>query len=286
MTESYNVYGKKSYAYALGRISGTPHKVLNEEMFGRLREADFQTAEKLLADYGYPAVTKAQTVYDVIEREQKDVSAFVREIAPDEEQTQLLFFEEDALNLKYLLKSALLEKDPALEALAEGGFEKELLRVCVKAADYSMLGESLEAALTGIEKETDPCRISCRVDNALFAHALQTAIAKNWRALVQLLTVYGTGKNRLTALRLRKLQKNAEDYRFAFLPVGEIPKEETAEAEILADTQNELEKTLTELGYDDGFGAIAQYYFRKKAEAAALRLLFAQKRVEMSEVAV
>ena len=70
MTE-YNVYGKKSYAYAIGRISGTTHRVLRAEEMARLREADSETAQKLLTDYGYPAVTNGKTVYDVIEDEKK-----------------------------------------------------------------------------------------------------------------------------------------------------------------------------------------------------------------------
>ena len=56
----YNVYGKKSYAFALGRISGTAHRPLTAEQTARLREADFQTAQKLLTDFGYPAVLPVQ----------------------------------------------------------------------------------------------------------------------------------------------------------------------------------------------------------------------------------
>lgn len=276
MTE-YNVYGKKSYAFALGRISGTAHRVLNAEMRARLSEADFSNAQKLLADFGYPAVTGEKTVYDAIEEEKNAVSAFVREIAPDEELVNLLFFEEDALNLKILLKSEKLGREAAQELLCEGGFSTELLQICVKAEDYSMLGETIEQALTGIEDENDPCRISCRVDNAMFLHALRSAEEKHCAPLRQLFTVYGEGKNRLTALRLRTLQKPAADYAFAFLPVGTVPDEDKDADTILAETQAQLDSTLTDLGYDDGIGAIAQYYFRKKLEAAALRLLFAEK---------
>lgn len=283
MTE-YNVYGKKSYAYALGRISGTSHRVLRAEEFARLREADGETAQKLLTDYGYPAVADGKTVYDAIEAEKNAVSAFVREIAPDEELTQLLFFEEDALNLKILLKSEKLGKEADLDTLCEGGFSKELLRICVKAEEYSMLGETLEAALTGIEKEENPCRISCLVDNAMFSYALFTAQKKNCRPLAELFTVYGECKNRLTALRLTKLGKNAEEFDFAFLPVKKPDEAEMrkSEAEILQETDKALDNVLTDLGYGDGIGVIAQYYFRKKAEAGALRLLFAEKRAEES----
>lgn len=282
MTE-YNVYGKKSYAYAIGRISGTSHQVLRDEQFARLREADFDAAQKLLADYGYPAVSDGKTVYDVIEDEKNTVAAFVREIAPDEELTQLLFFEEDALNLKVLLKCEKLGKEADLDALCEGGFSKELLRICVKTGDYSMLGETLEASLTGIEAEDDPCRISCLVDNAVFNYALKTAQKKNCHPLTALFTVYGEGKNRLTALRLSHLHKDEGAFDFAFLPVARPESDSRkSEAEILAETNRALQNVLTDLSYGDGIGVLAQYYFRKKTEAQALRLLFAEKREQES----
>lgn len=277
MSEQYNVYGKKSYEYALGRISGTPHRILTAEMLGRLREADTPTAEKLLADFGYPQKADGQSIYDVIEQEKNTVAAFVREISPDEELVNLLFFEEDALNLKFLLKAEKTGTPVNTDTLTEGGFSKELLRVCVQTGDYSMLGETLEEALTGIEAEDDPCKISCKVDNAVFAYALSKAKAKHCRALEALFTVYGAGKNRLTALRLNRLHKDASDYDFAFLPVAFTPDESKDEAQILADTDAKLSNVLTDLSYDDGIGAIAQYYFRKKAEAAVLRLMFAEK---------
>jgi len=282
MTE-YNVYGKKSYAYALGCISGTTHQILREEQIARLREADFDAAQKLLADYGYPALSDGKTVYDVIEDEKNEVASFVREIAPDEELTQLLFFEEDALNLKILLKSEKLGKEADLDTLCEGGFQKELLRICVKTGDYSMLGETLEASLTGIEALDDPCRISCLVDNAVFTYALTTAQKKNCQPLAKLFTVYGEGKNRLTALRLARLHKDESAYDFAFLPVArtEVGSRKD-DAQILAETDRALENVLTDLSYGDGIGVLAQYYFRKKTEAQALRLLFAQKREQES----
>lgn len=278
----YNVYGKKSYAFALGRISGTAHRPLTAEQTARLREADFQTAQKLLTDFGYPAVQSGQTVYDAIEAEKDAVCAFVREIAPDEQLLNLLFFEEDALNLKILFKNEQLGHDTDTASLCTGGFDKDLLRICVKTEDYSMLGDILCANLQNMHSESDPCRLSCAVDNAVFDYALKTAAQKHCRSLERLLTVYGTGKNRLTALRLRKLQKSAEAYAFAFLPVGAVPDGEADAEEITAQTAAAFENVLTDIGYDDGIGAIAQYYFRKKLEASALRLLFAQKSVQES----
>ena len=50
--------------------------------------------------------------------------------------------------------------------------------------------------------------------------------------------------------------------------------------EILQDVNRRLAGVLTDLGYDDGMGVLAQYYFQKKNEAAALRLLFARKSQE------
>lgn len=278
MTER-NVYGKKSYEYALGRLSATTHRLLSAEQLGRLREADLRTAEKLLTEYGYPAVSEGQTVYDAIEAEKNAVCAFVREIAPDESLAALLFFEEDALNLKLLWKSKIIGKSIDTATLCEGSFDRELLRICVETETYSLLDDELDRALTAIEKETDPCRISCLIDNAVFAYAVSAAQKLHCKPLVQLFSVYGAGKNRLTAARLRALGLAPAEYAFAFLPAA-LPDEADAGTDAITvaeETAAALESVLQDLGYADGIGVLAQYYFRKKAEAAALRLLFTQK---------
>ena len=282
MTGELNAYGKKSYEYAIGRIKATSHPVLNGEQWSRLREADYQGAVKLLEEYGYPRAGEGASVRESIDGEMERAVSFILELAPDEELTNLLFFEEDALNLKLYLKAKLIGRKREGLPTVKGSFEPELLRICADTEDFSMLGTVLEKELSGIEDIHDPFLISCRVDRAMFTHSLKGTEKKHSRAFNRLLTVYGAGRNRLTAMRMRKLGSEPVDE--AFLPVSysEFAAKDIGrtEDEILQDVNKRLESVLTDMGYDSGMGVLAQYYFQKKNEAAALRLLFARKSLE------
>jgi vacuolar-type H+-ATPase subunit C/Vma6 len=282
MTGELNAYGKKSYEYAIGRIKATNHPVLTGEQWSRLREADYQGAVKLIEEYGYPRIEEGGNVRQSIDSEMERAVEFILELAPDQELTNLLFFEEDALNLKLFLKAKLVGKKREGLPTVKGSFLPELLRICADTEDFSMLGTVLEKELEGLEDESDPFLISCKVDRAMFTHSLKGTEKKHSCAFNKLLTVYGAGRNRLTAMRMRKLGR--EPVGDAFLPVSysEFAAKDAhrTEDEILQDVNKRLEAVLTEMGWDDGMGVLAQYYFQKKNEAAALRLLFARKSLE------
>lgn len=284
MSGEFNVYGKKSYEFAVGRIKATKHPVLNREQWSRLREADIQGAAKLLEDYGYPHVAEGGSVRDAIDAEMERAVSFILELAPDEELTNYLFFEEDALNLKLYLKAKLIGKDGEKLPTVRGSFSTELLRICAYTEDFTMLGDDLNKALDGVSELTDPAKISSCVDNAMFSHALKGAEKKRCRPVAELLTVYGVGRNRLTAMRMGRMGREIDPKDDVFLPVsfsGYLKKDSgLTEDEIFADVNRRLDGALSQLGYDSGMGVLAQYYFQKKNEAAALRLLFAQKSLD------
>lgn len=282
MSGEFNAYGKKSYEFAIGRIKATNHPVLNREQWSRLRELELSAAVKQLEECGYPHVEEGGSVRDSINSEMKRAVDFILELAPDEELTNYLFFEEDALNLKMFLKAKLIGRSPDMLPTVRGSINTELLRICVETEDFSLLGEKLSEGLKGVCDLTDPSRISCQVDNAMFSYALAGVRKKRCQPMVDLLTVYGVGRNRLTALRLRRLGNDLQDY--FFLPVGfdgyDRRDNGKSEDEILIDVNQKLDSVLAELGYDSGMGVLAQYYFQKKNETAALRLLFARKSLE------
>lgn len=281
-----NVYGRKSYEFAIGAIRASSRQPLQTEQWRRLREADLQTAERLLADYGYPAVPESGTVFEAIEEELRRTAVFLRELAPDAGLLELLFFEEDAVNLKLLLKARLTGAENALLPFCAGGIDPELLRICVVAEDFSLLGAPAQELLDGICAERNPWKLSCAVDNAMFCRARALAEQKHCRTLVRLLEEYAAGRNRRTALRLTKLNLAPEEYKDAFLPVDwtefRSADRGNAEADILNDIERRIAALTEELAAEAGMGAIAEYYFTKKREAAALRILITEKRFSVT----
>lgn len=272
---------KRSYEYAIGCFKATSRQPLNAEQWQRLKSADRAGAEKLLAEFGFPAVTEECSAVDSIEKDLSSTVAFIRENAPDPELVDLLFFEQDALNLKILIKSARMgQKTPSVE-LAEGGVDPEVLKVCVAAEDFSLLGKELERSLAEITQITDPGKLSCVIDSAFLTHSVNAARKKMSFTFAKLLEEYGKGRNRLTSLRLKRLGKDPADYPYAFYPEsdkGEKPNDANkSEDEIIKEVAKAFDDIINDLGFDEGMGFIARYYFLKKNDASALRLLFAEK---------
>ncbi len=272
---------KRSYEYAIGCFKATSRQPLSPEQWQRLKSADRSGAEKLLAEFGFPAVTDECSAVDSIEKDMAATVAFIRENAPDGELVDLLFFEQDALNLKILIKAARMGKAEPDFDLAEGGTDPELLKVCAQTGDFSLLGKDLETSLSGLENITDPGELSCVIDTAFLMHSVNAARRKLSFTFARLLEEYGAGRNRLTALRLKRLGKDPADFPYAFFPENKKSEKVNdagkAEEDIVREVSKAFDNVIGELGFDEGMGFIARYYFLKKNDAAALRLMFAEK---------
>lgn len=291
MTGDKKAFGSRSYEYAVGCIKASSHPPISREKMARLAEADFDSAVRLLTEYGYPQFSyeKGETVFDSIEAEKERTVSFIMEIAPDAELVSAMFFEEDALNLKLCLKARLMEKSMDTLPTVNGSIDSGLLAACVMAEDFSMLGKTASDMLEGVCDITDAALVSSMADRAMFSRAMEFVKAKHCKPLTELFCEYAMCKNRITAYRIRNLGMELEELSHAFLPVDDMYKYDYSqditkdEAEIIDSANARLSSVMTSLGYESGMGPVAEYYFLKKNEAASLRLLFAEKQLEKAE---
>ena len=272
------VFGGISYEYAIGCIQASSRPPLSKEQWNRLQSADFSQALGLLRELGYPSTSN---FLEALELDWQKTASFVREISPQPELLHGLFFEEDALNLKLYRKAALAGISAKELPVQRGSMEPELLQVCAENNDYSLLGGELEQALLPLQDTTDPCQISCVIDNAFFAWAKSEAKQARSSSLAQLLEQYARGRNRLTAWRLNRMELSQKDYFFAFLPTQEPLEESVAnlsQAEILEQVNAAMKAALEEAGWGDPMGVIAGYFFQKKLDNKALGILLCEKK--------
>ncbi len=272
------IFGGISYEYAIGCIQASSRPPLSKEQWNRFRPGDFSQALGLLRELGCPV---RDNFLEALEEDWQKTASFVREISPRPELTQVLFFEEDALNLKLYRKAVLGGLSQTGLPVQQGSLEPELLWVCAENNDYSLLGEELENALSPLQDTADPCRVSCVIDNAFFARAKSLAKQERSASLTELLEQYGRGKNRLTAWRLDRMGLSFKDIPFAFLPTVE-PVEELpsglSQTELLEQVNEGWNAALEEAGWGDPMGVIAGYFFQKKWETKALGLLLCEKK--------
>ena len=270
------VFGGISYEYAIGCIQASSRPPLSKEQWNRFQSGSFSQGLGLLRELGCPV---RDNFLDALEEDWQNTAAFVREISPQPELTQLLFFEEDALNLKLCRKAVLGGLSRTELPVQPGSLEPQLLWVCAENNDYSLLGQPLETALAPLQDTTDPCQVSCVIDNAFFARAKSLAKQGRSPSLVQLLEQYGQGKNRLTAWRLDRL--GITDRSFAFLPTEEPAQELPAgisQQELLEQVHQAVNAALEEADWGDPMGVIAGYFFQKKLEYRALGRLLCEKK--------
>ncbi len=279
-------FSKKSYEYALGAIKATSHPPLNSEEFRRLGEADINDFPRLLDEFGWGKGIEGD-LHQRIQGEFEYAVNFIREVSPDMELTNLLLFEEDALNLKLFLKGQLLAKDVTEMATNGGSIPIEILRGSVEAGDYTLISETVDEELRGIEEERDPFVISSRADRAIFMHTLNKAKKKNHQ-LYEMLLKYGDAKNRISQARLRLMGKTLENSQQYLLPVPfkSIENSSMTNEEIIAKAKEDISRAMYDLRSGENFAPIAEYFFAKKNEAETLRRLLAKCEIQSKGASV
>ncbi len=277
---SETVFGKKSYEYAVGAIKATSHPPLTNEQLKRLSDTDKKGFLSMLEEFGW-AKGLDGTTSERIEKEFARALNFIADIAPDSEICSLLFFEEDAQNLKLFLKGKLIGQDVTHLASNAGSVPPEIWRASVEACDYTLVSELLDIELKGIEKETDPFIISSLADRAFFAHTLNKAKKKN-APLYEMLTRYGAAKNKISQVRLKQMGVDISEISRLLLPTEHkgTPNDTRSDEEIINEANSEISKAMYDLRNDERFGPIAEYFFAKKNEAKTLRRLVTKYETE------
>ncbi|MBE6701057.1 MAG: hypothetical protein E7582_04120 [Ruminococcaceae bacterium] len=272
-----NEFAKKSYGYALGAIKATSHPPLSEDDFRRLRDCDLKGFKRLLDELGWARGIEGD-IPERIEGEFNYAVNFIKDISPDKSLTDLLLFEEDSENLKLFLKAKILNVDVSDIANRGASVPIEIVRACVEASDFTLIGEEVHEELKEIEFESDPFIISSKADRAIFLHTLKVAKKKN-KALYTMLLKYGEAKNQISEIRLKQMGVDSKKYKDLLLPVSYKSLENDtsrSDDEIISHAKEKISRAMYELRSGENFAPIAEYFFAKKTEAGMLRLILAE----------
>lgn len=270
-----NEFGSKSYEYAVGCIKATSHPPLSAEQFRRLGDADASDFEKLLDEFNWGKGISGSLI-ERIEGEMEYVVSFIKDITPDKELTDLLFFEEDAGNLKLFLKGRLIGKDVTSMASKSSAIPPEIIRGSVEAWDFTLISEEVDNELKPYEDEKDPFVLSSVADRAIFLHTLNKAKKSN-TALYEMLLKYAEAKNRIAEARLVQVGGEKRDIKNILLPVSYTSDdiEASKTTDVINNAKATIERAMYDLRSGENFAPIAEYFFAKKSESAHLRRLLA-----------
>lgn len=278
-----NEFDRHSYEYAIGCIKATSHPPLDKEQLKRLSESNENDFEKLLYEFGFAQGIEGN-ISEKIEGEVSYALSFINDISPDKNLTGLLFFEEDATNLKLFVKGRLLGRDVTKLAVSSGGIPVEIIRGSVEAWDFTLISDAVNREMADFENEKDPFILSSVCDRAIFLHTLERA-KKESRALYEMLIVYGESQNRVAEARLREMERDPKSAKCYLLPLSYTSPDFEKEnfEKVIGDSEEKTRRAMDDLRTGEGFAPIAEYFFAKKNESKTLRRLALEKTLRTGE---
>ena len=220
-----------TYPYAVGRIRVIESTLLDRSKLARLEELSYESALKLLCEWGYAADYPIKTDADaLIAFRRSEVRAIIEDVTPDKTLTDLFYLDMDATNIKLLIKSRLLgNEDFESSELSVGLFDISTLRECVHSMDYSPLGEALAARLCAAEdvlrKERNPRLLSAAVDAAFFSYIADVLEGHKNEFCSRYFAAKSDFTNILSVLRARALNWDSIELRPMFVPGGAIEED-------------------------------------------------------------
>jgi V/A-type H+-transporting ATPase subunit C len=219
------------FAYAVGRIRALETRLLDKGKLERMVEAaSGDEALKVLAETDYAGlVAELASVHDfekILQEEIKRVFSLVKKISPQPYLTDLMGLKYDVHNLKVLLKAKYLEETNHDILFPVGTIQIDKLRAMVTEENFRDLPVALRTAAEQITEEfavsRDPQVIDLSLDRTLY-DMLITAARNERAAVLEGLFVREVDlANIKTFLRVKRMGRNKEFFKKAFLPQGRL----------------------------------------------------------------
>lgn len=214
-----------SVSYACGRVGVLRRSVLGPSQLERLMAAHtYEEACRTLSDIGFVGAENAD-FQAAADQHVRRACVLVNEVTPRPELTDCFLLRYDIHNLKVLLKSRFLGKEPEFLS-ACGSLPLEALRHAVSEHRYHALPDVLRDALDALEKQLarafDPMLVDAELDKAMY----RLIFDRLKRASCPTARAYFTAKvdmqNLIILLRTRAMQKDFAFFEKLFLPCGSV----------------------------------------------------------------
>lgn len=220
------------YAYAVGRIRVLETRLLDKSKLERMVEAPtVDEALKVLAETDYAnMVAELDSVYEfekILQEEIRRTYQLVQKINPEAHLTDLISLKYDLHNLKVLLKAKYLNEDGDTLLFPVGTIPLDKLRAIVVEENFQELPAVLRAAVEQIMEEFvvsgDPQIIDLSLDRTLYAMLISAARELRSTVLEGLFVREADLTNIKTFLRVKRMGRDKEFLKKAFLPYGRLP---------------------------------------------------------------
>ncbi|MGI6319094.1 MAG: V-type ATP synthase subunit C [Dethiobacteria bacterium] len=220
------------YAYAVGRIRALETRLLDKGKLERMVEAvSGEEALKVLSETDYAGLVAGLTsIFDfekILQEEVKNVFTLMQKMSPRPYLTDLMSLKYDIHNLKVLLKAKYLEGANDNILFPVGTMQLDKLRAMVEEEDFrdlpATLRDTVEQILDEFIVSRDPQIIDLLLDQTLYIMLITAAREARAAVLEGLFIREVDLANIKTFLRVKRIGRNKEFFKRAFLPQGSLP---------------------------------------------------------------
>ena len=201
-----------SYPFAVGRIKGLENKLIDQNVWQRLSEAEDEPAMiQILKENSYGSSGNgSHTVNEMVASELNEVNLDIKSISPDPTLTNLFYYPEDAYNIKILLKGILIRKDAKSLLHPSGVIDVTNLIDAISDENYNDLPPIIGKSIKDSLDLDDPFEISQKIDNAVLITIRDTLITHHNILLKHYFDIIFDKINILAILRGNALKWNPE----------------------------------------------------------------------------
>lgn len=304
-----------SYPFAVGRIKSLEKNLLDATVWQQLTDANNEnTMLKILKEHGYGSQSEDyKSVSKVVASEMKVVDHEIKSLSPDPVLTNLFYLNEDAYNLKLLLKGRLLKRDVTKLLHPSGVVPLNSLMEAFINEKWNELPVSIESVIKQSLELQDPFEISVKVDKAILSIIRETLIHHRNRLIENYFIVRFDANNILAMIRGNALRWTSSKINNLLVPGGSIEMKMIERAIGKSDDQlsqyvssgsnrfayrrivenyaedhqlSNVEKRLDDFAFSIiheqkndsfGIGPVVNYLLQKRREASSIRIIAAKK---------
>ncbi|MBC7088450.1 MAG: V-type ATP synthase subunit C [Tissierellales bacterium] len=228
---------RMDFTQSVTRIRVMEKKLLDSVTIDKLVDAkDLDDVLRILQDTEYAdAISKISDKKDtekILSYELNKSFKEMQELSPDESIIDLLKLKYDYHNLKVMLKEYFMNSDLSKMYIPIGTVDFEKLKAFFLSSDYKNIPEKFREAINTVvkdyEEKKDPQRIDIILDKFYFEDLYDLAIKTEIEMIVNYVKDNIDFINILTALRLKKLDKDIQFLRDILIENGNIDPEEIA----------------------------------------------------------
>lgn len=220
---------EKIYPYAVSKIKVKENRLLTKANLEQL--ASEKSVERIVSvlrekEYDFDMVQRPEDYEIVLKKAEEDLYQLIKGIMDENDFVEIFLSQNDAYNIKLILKSKRQAKEYKNNLIDSGTISKEEISIIMENEEYDKLDkkmkETIQEAIELYEKTKMPFVIDAILDKACFNKMKKLAKKIKNEFILKYIEKLIDITNIKTFFRIRKLKQNSSIFEISYIEGGKI----------------------------------------------------------------